>query len=215
MKYISYIRKRFNDPRSPVFRLSELRLIKGLSGGYLKLLIHNLSAKGEIIRITKGVYTFKKDADVLCFAFEPSYYGLEDALSIMGISEQGTNPTILTVRNVRRGVRSFIGRNYSVYHLDKQFFFGYELLRRGDYWIPVSDVEKTVIDLIQFKVYLREELWSEILPKMDMKKLATYLEKYPPSLREAVTSEIKRHKKTRRSLTPGSKIDEDHGYLYK
>lgn len=193
-KYINYIRKRFNDTRVPVFNINELKLIKGLSRSYLKLLVHNLLSKGEIRRITRGMYTFHRDADVLCFAFQPAYYGLEDALSILGISDQGTNPSIITIRNARRGVRSFEGRNYVINHIDKKFFFGYELMKHGSFWIPVSDLEKTVIDMVYFKYHIREELWEGILERIDKKKLNSYLEAYEPAFRIMVLREIGKSK---------------------
>ena len=186
MKYIKSIRDRFGTSNTPVFRRSELKLIKGISKGYLKTLIHNLLARGEIRRITKGTYTFHDDADVVCFAFSPSYYGLEDALSIRKISEQGTNPVVVTLRNVRRGARRYDGKNYLVYHLDKSLFFGYEQIKRGDFWIPVSDIEKTVIDMVYFKVGISDELWPEILAAIDRKRLDGYLKRYNKRFQENV-----------------------------
>ncbi|MDE1825527.1 MAG: type IV toxin-antitoxin system AbiEi family antitoxin domain-containing protein [Candidatus Micrarchaeota archaeon] len=195
MKYIGPIRKRFNNFDVPVFRRSELKLIKGLSDSYMKVLVHNLLARGEIKRITKGTYTFHDDADVVCFAFSPSYYGLEDALSIRRISEQGTNPVVVTLRNVRRGARNFGNKKYLVYHLDKSLFFGYDLVRRGDFWIPVSDLEKTLIDMAYFKVNIRNELWPEILANIDKKRLGKYLKKYDKKFQKLMHNLISEHGK--------------------
>ncbi len=193
MKYIDTIRRRFDNPKVPVFRLGELKLIKGISAAYLKLLVHNMLKKGEIKRITKGAYTFHDNADVVCFAFMPAYYGLEDALSIRGISEQGTNPIVITIRNVRRGERNFEGKRYIVYRIAKRLFFGYDMIEKGGMWLPVSDVEKTLIDLIHFRVGIREELWPGILQSIDKIKLEGYLARCDNRTRKRVEEELAKH----------------------
>jgi predicted transcriptional regulator of viral defense system len=190
MKYIKDIKNTFNDKQFPVFKAYELKTIKGLSDNYRRLLLHNLLSRKEIIRITKGVYTFHKDVDVVAFAFSPSYYGLEDALSIRKLSDQGTNPIVITSRNVRRGLREFVDRNYLVYHIDKRLFFGYEMLKHGDFWIPVSDLEKTLIDMFYFKYSVRKDIWSNILPLLDIKRLKEYLKHYDQRFSKKVLNEL-------------------------
>ncbi|EQD66731.1 transcriptional regulator, partial [mine drainage metagenome] len=81
-------------------------------------------------------------------AFLPFYYGLEDALSLRGFWEQETNPVIITPRKVRNGVRQFDSRNYVVRRIDRKMFFGYTFVNYEEFYIPVSDTEKTLIDLI-------------------------------------------------------------------
>ncbi|MGC8676286.1 MAG: type IV toxin-antitoxin system AbiEi family antitoxin domain-containing protein [Candidatus Micrarchaeia archaeon] len=192
MKYINEIRRRFNDPRVPVFRSSELRLL-GINTAYQKLLLHNMLKKGEIKRVAKGAYTFHDTADVVCFAFMPAYYGLEDALSIRHISDQATNPIVVTVRNVRQGERTFDGKKYLVYRIDKRLFFGYGLVQRGGMWLPVSDVEKTLIDMVYFKIGIRDELWHSILKIIDKGRLYEYLARCNDKTRKRVEEELAKH----------------------
>jgi predicted transcriptional regulator of viral defense system len=193
MKYVNDIRERFSSPNFPIFKARELRTM-GVGAGYSKRLVHMLLSKKEITRITRGVYTFHDNLNVVGFAFAPFYYGLEDALRIRGLSEQGTNPIIVTRRNVRAGVRQFKGSNYVVHRIGKEFFFGYDLMKVGDFWIPVSDVEKTVIDMVYFKDHIRDELWPGLIKAISMKKLKGYLKRYKPRFREKVLSTIKEMK---------------------
>jgi predicted transcriptional regulator of viral defense system len=179
VKYVKDIKEEFSGVTKPVFGINELKSIKGLSPGYRRLLLHNLLKRGSIAKITRGVYTFHKDMVVLCFAFAPSYYGLENALTIRGLSEQATNPIIMNL----------------VYRMRPELFFGYELVRRGDFWVPVSDLEKTVIDMLYFKNEIRDELWRNILPNLDTKKLDTYLQKYKPDFRKKVMDTVKSTKR--------------------
>ncbi len=190
MKYIKLLKEEFSKWDKPIFNVTDLNMIPGLSNSYRRLMIHNLFRKGFISKVTRGVYTFHRDASVLCFAFSPSYYGLENALTIRGLSLQGTNPIIITPRNVRTGVRTFIDRNYVIYRIKPEFFFGYELVKREELWIPVSDLEKTIIDMAYFGKVIRDELWRNILPSLDMKRLRLYLEKYTPQFRDELLASV-------------------------
>jgi predicted transcriptional regulator of viral defense system len=196
MKYTARIRKEFSKSNKPVFSSSELSSF-GIGPKYKKRLLHLMLARGEIKRITRGEYTFHNDLDAVGFAFRPFYYGLEDALSIMKISDQGTNPIVITLKNVRQGVRDFYGRNYVVKRIPKEFFFGYVLVRHGSFFIPVSDLEKTIIDMVYFKQYIRDELWPGILKEIDMKRLNGYLKKYAPGFRKNVLELVRSHRRLR------------------
>ncbi len=181
MKYIDYVREDLSGPDFPIFRVSDLKIKfkgKGLSDSYIHLMLHNLEKRGEIIRITRGVYSFHDDSIVVGFAFAPFYYGMESALSIKGVSGQGFNYIIVTPRNVRAGTRRFKGRNYLVQRIKKEHMFGYDLTKSGKFWIPASDNEKSFIDILYFREGVTKELLNALAPKMDRKKLIRYLGKY-------------------------------------
>ena len=181
MKYINKIRETFSGEGFPVFSVSDLKVMldsRGAKRDYVYTLLHNMIANKEITRITRGMYTFRKEVRVVGFAFSPFYYGLEDALSIRGIWEQGANPVIITSKKIRNGSRKFIGRNYVLHRIDRRHLFGYELLKWGDLWIPVSDVEKTLIDFVYFRHYLRGDVLEDMKKRVEIKKLKEYLKRY-------------------------------------
>ena len=108
MKYLSLFRNNF-EKRS-TFTISEVKKVLGqkkISAGYVNTLLNHLSKKGEIKRITKGVYTFKNEIEVVGFAFPPFYYGLQEALSLRKMWDQETNPVVITSRKIRTGIRKF------------------------------------------------------------------------------------------------------------
>ncbi len=189
MKYARYIKEHFSKPDFPVFRISDIKIQfqnAHISEGYIYLMLHNLVKRGEAIRITRSIYTLHKDSVVVGFAFAPFYYGLENALSIRGISNQGTNFIVVTPRNVRTGIRTFKGRNYRVQRIQKQHMFGYETIKYGEFWIQVSDVEKSLIDILYFQKGIRDELLNEIIPKINRNKLKNYLKRYGKSFSKRV-----------------------------
>lgn len=162
MSYPKRIRAEFGKRAS--FTSKDLGLFlsgSGISRAYLHLLLHNLMKNGELKRISRGVYTFREEAEVVGFGFPPFYYGLQEALSLRNLWEQETNPIVITPRRVRTGVRTFLGTNYVVRRITRRMFFGFEMMKYYDVWIPVSDAEKTLIDFVYFRLRLPDDALAE------------------------------------------------------
>lgn len=183
-KYLWKIESLFN--KSPVVKASSIeRIIKNKN--YTKQLIRNLIKKGKIKRITKGYYTKYDEPSLAVFCFKPAYLGLEDALSFHNLWEQETIPVIATTASVRQGLRQALGINILIRRLDKKYFFGFDYYSYdNELYLPYSDVEKTLIDLVYFKRKLGRETIKEIKNKLDKKKLNLYLKKYAPKFRKKV-----------------------------
>ncbi len=195
MKYLQLIKERYKDKLG--FSKRDLFLLlkeKGISNEYLQKLIHNLLKKKEIIRITRGKYTFAKDIMVSGFSYSPFYYGLQEALSFRNLWEQETNPVIITTKKVRSGVKSsFDGGNIVLHRITRKYFFGFDFIDYYNIQVPVSDIEKTLIDFIYYKEEssLSKEVIKDIKEKIDKKKLNEYLTAYPIHLQEKVLSILK------------------------
>lgn len=189
MNHVKKVKAEFG--KRSTFTINDLRRVLGkdMSKGYLHLLIHNLLVSGELKRIVKGVYTFKDELELVGFGFAPFYYGLQEALSLRNMWEQETVPVILTTKKVRTGLRKFSGNNYLVRHINRRMFFGFEMIKYHDFWIPVSDPEKTLIDFIYFK----EPIQNEILAEMKIRKdvLEQYLKRCPAWVKARVNSRLK------------------------
>jgi predicted transcriptional regulator of viral defense system len=193
MKYAKEFEKIFGSQEYPVFNIKDIKLAfekKAISYSYIRLMLSKYAKSKKIKRITRGTYTFHDDAIVTGFAFRPFYYGLESALNMLGFSMQGINNIIITTRNVRRGVRSFEGRNYRVQPIKKTYFFGYKLILYNGFWVPVSDLEKTVIDMLYFNIAIRPELHQKIVDNIDKKKLLEYLKRYNSNFKNKVIENL-------------------------
>lgn len=134
----------------------------------------------------KGFYTSKNDAPLLVFCLQPAYLGLQDALSFYHLWEQETVPVVITTRRVRQGVRNVLGTNVLVRRIKKEYCFGFEYVKGGEIYLPYSDVEKTLIDMIYFKENMSIDVVQNFKDRIDKKKLKTYLDRYPYRLRDAV-----------------------------
>jgi predicted transcriptional regulator of viral defense system len=170
---------------TPAFRARDIELIVR-KRNYAHLILHKLAEKKEINRIMKGWYSLYDDPIVSVFCFKPAYLGLQEALSIHNLWEQETNVVIVTTRKVRTGVRKFFDSNVVVRRIEQKYFFGFDLMRYDNFFIPVSDIEKTLIDLIYFNEIPARPILKEIEKKMNKKKLRKYLANYPDKFREKV-----------------------------
>ncbi|MDE1873858.1 MAG: hypothetical protein KGI04_01935 [Candidatus Micrarchaeota archaeon] len=165
----------------PVFTSGDARRFlanMGASGAYARLFVHKLVKAGELLRISKGKYTFKKDEAVVGFAFRPFYYGLEYALTIRRIWTQMANPVIVTTTKAVPGPRKELGRMVQVRRISEKVFFGIEYLKYGDIFVPVSDVEKTLLDFIYYRISPGEEVFDKLLASSDAEKLRRYQRKF-------------------------------------
>ncbi len=186
-KYLNTIRENFDKYDYPVFTITDIRVLlnkQPISPRYLKLLINNLIKTKEIRRITKGVYTFHTELAVIGFGFRPFYYGMEDALTYRNFWTQATNPVIMTTNGVREGLRQFQNSNYVVKRVKSELFFGFNFIKHYDLWIPVSDPEKTLIDLLYYGHGIPKEAQEQLLNAIDPGKLEEYLKPYKSNFRK-------------------------------
>jgi len=191
MTNTSELRKRFSN--EPAFSSRDIKTFfakRGLSQEYQNLMTHNLVASGKLFRIGKGIYTFREEMQAVGFAYSPFYYGLQDALSLRNLWEQETTPVVITPRKVRTGVRTFLGNNYTVRKIARRMFFGFELVKYGGFWVPVSDVEKTLIDLVYFRQPLSDELVREMKKSIRKSTMDDYLKRAPAGLARRVRTKL-------------------------
>ncbi len=178
--------KRFAEA-TPVFRLKDIEMIVG-DRSYAAVLLHRMEKRRQLVRVTKGWYSRYDDPAVAVFSFKPAYLGLQNALSVRNMWEQETNVVIVSTRRIRTGLRRMTNANVVLHRIEQRYFFGYEFVRQGDYYVPVSDLEKTLIDLVYFGEFPGREELREALGRVNKEKIARYLREYPERFRNRVMS---------------------------
>lgn len=146
----------------------------GASDAYVKLFMHNQAKRKKLRRVGKGYYTFHEEEEVIGFAFKPFYYGLEYSMTLHKLWSQVSMPVILTATKAVPGIRNSMGKRIMVRRISKQMFFGVEYIRYNGIFIPVSNVEKTLLDFAYFGIKLSDIDMKNILGRCDMKKLKGY-----------------------------------------
>jgi predicted transcriptional regulator of viral defense system len=170
--------------RTPVADIRSISMLTR-SENYAWVLMNYLVRKGEARRIMRGYYTVHEDPSLLVYCLQPAYLGLQDAMSFHNLWEQETVPVVVTCRRVRTGIRRVMGSNAVVRRISRKYFFGYQFYPAGEFSLPVSDVEKTFVDMVYFGE-MRSELVGRFRPRLNLPSLREYLERYPPTFREKV-----------------------------
>jgi len=186
-KYLNEVMEFFK--KTPVVSTRDIRLIinKNITRkNYTHLLVHNLIKSGRVKKVVKGFYTIHDDSTVAVFCFKPAYIGLQDALSLHNLWDQESNAVIITAKKVRSGVRRILDSNVVVHRINPRYFFGSELIKYGNFYVSVSDVEKTLIDFVYFKEPLDKEVLKEIKRRVEKEKINKYLKHYPKRIKKNV-----------------------------
>lgn len=163
----------------------------------LPRLISYMKSNGSIRAIRKGAYTFNNDIMVTGFAYGPFYYGLLSALTARELWTQNARPDIMTIRKVRSS-RSYVFGGKTdvifVHHIPAKYFFGFDTINYGKLKIPVSNPDKTLIDLFYYKARLAPQNYSGLLKAISGKRLREYLKLYDKHTAKAVLNFIKKYK---------------------
>ncbi len=176
MKYVDSFLEEFK--RTPTFTIKDAEKFlryKGSTKAYPKIFMKLMVKSGRACKVSRGFYTLYKDIEVVGFPFYPFYYGLGFALTKHRLWKQQANPYILTTRNVRRGNREAFGSNFTVSKISKRMFFGYHYTKGSNFYYPISDIEKTLIDCIYYRFNLEDYVYTNIFKMIDKKKIGIYL----------------------------------------
>jgi predicted transcriptional regulator of viral defense system len=68
--------------------------------------------------------------------------------------------------------------------------FGSDYVKIDGLFLPVSDLEKTLIDFFYFKEPLDGDVLKKLRKEIDKEKLLIYLKKYPEKFRESVLENL-------------------------
>ena len=174
----------------PVFTARDARLFfmkRKAGAGYYRLFMHNMVKRGRVLPIVRGSYTLNDDPFVAGFAFSPFYYGLETVLAHYKLWDYPTPITIVTTNRVRKSGIVLLGRNAGLKKIQKRYFFRYSMIPYGDnFYIPMADMEKTIIDSVYFNSPFSEAVYAAMAERVDKSKLLHYLNRYSGAIKRRV-----------------------------
>jgi hypothetical protein len=184
----------------PVFTYRDLVLYLGSKEPKPKNLariVSYMKSNGKLYALKKGVYTFRKDVMVSGFAYSPFYYGMLSALTIRELWTQSSRPDIITIKKVRATNTHIFGSRKEtafVHHIPAKYFFGFDIISYGGLRMPVSDPEKTLVDMFYYKVRLPIQNYDGLLRAISKTKIRKYLKTYDRHTATVVLNFIKRYK---------------------
>lgn len=182
--------------KSPVVDFKSISRITG-NINYAKLLVFHLLKKKIIQKLIKGYYTKHHDISLAVLCLKPAYLGLHNAMSFHNVWEQETIPVIITSKKVKTGIRRINNNNILIRKTNPAYLFGIEYLQDGNYYLPYSDVEKTLIDMVVYKERISPEVMKNFKKRINILKLKNYLRHYSKKTQDNVLKIIKMQTKFR------------------
>ena len=162
----------------------------------IQVTISRMTKTGKMFAILKGSYSLQRHDELAGFAFAPFYYGGLAALMILDLTDDQVKMEIMTTRLVKKSFVSIYDGNSSVvlHHIPKKYYFGFKDVKYGDITVPVSDSEKTLIDLFYYKAKISIQDYADLLKAVNRKKLAGYLKAYDKRTAKRVLGFVKKYK---------------------
>lgn len=136
------------------------KIVPKTSAGTLRVIIHRLTKKGYLSRVKRGVFILvplflvkeKKDysplIEIASRMTHPYYLSHYTALSVHGKALHTMNTVFLTTT---KWIKNIEWKDYTFKFnvVDKKYFFGFREVNYGNETIFVSDMEKTIVDILR------------------------------------------------------------------
>ena len=156
-----------------------LKVRHKISRATTQVTLSRMVKSGRIYRVMKGVYSTSNSVESAGFAFSPFYYGGLSALMIRDLIDDQVKMEVMTTKKVRRSNFKVFGNAGLILHnIPDRCYFGFNEVHYANGVVPVSDPEKTLIDMLYFKIRLSAQDYNPLVGAIDKAKLASYLKKY-------------------------------------
>ncbi len=156
-----------------------LKARRKISRATTQVTLSRMVKNGRIYRVMKGVFSASNSVETAGFAFSPFYYGGLSALMIRDLIDDQVKMEVMTTKEVRKSNFKVFGNVDLIKHnIPNRYYFGFDEVHYGSGMVPVSDPEKTLIDLLYFKIRLSAQDYNQLIGAIDKAKLASYLKRY-------------------------------------
>jgi predicted transcriptional regulator of viral defense system len=162
----------------------------------VQVTLFRLVRDGRLYRVAKGVFSLRDNAEYTGFAFSPFYYGGLSALMIRDLIDDQVKLEIMTTKTVRKSHMALFDGSVEVilHHVSSARYFGFDMIAYGGIEVPVSNPEKTLIDLFYYGIRLPIQDYSELLRVVSREKVRGYLKVYDKHTATVVLNFIKKYK---------------------
>ena len=156
--------------KMPVFSLADVAKITK-SRNYAKKLLSRLTKRKIIKKIMRDMYTTNDDLFLIApFLYTPSYISCASALQYHGLISQIPNAIFLMTPKRSKKIRY---KMHLLYQKTNKYF-GFQMVKYQNIWLPIADPEKAFIDSIGIHPL---NLIYEALDELNPKKLMLYAKK--------------------------------------
>ncbi len=169
------IKQRLTKQEKSVLTTNEIARILNIKKEIASVYINRAKKKGLIYKIERKKISLTNDPFIVASQLiYPVYISLTSALYLHNLIPQVINSIYLLSPKKRKPIRIF-NTDIIFINVNPKFMFGYRKIKKGNSFIMLADLEKTIIDCINFVRYCRLNYLLPAIKKADIKKLESYL----------------------------------------
>ncbi len=155
----------------PLFALNDLERKFGHDRNYLRLKLHRMVEKNDLVRVERGKYTVHNDPMIYATYIEtPSFFSYWTALRYYDLTNQPPSRFHVVTRKNRGDLEN------TKFHSSKKIF-GYEKKVYRDFYIFMADKERLLLDCLGKSTVPVEEL-KDLARETDKTKIIAYCQKF-------------------------------------
>ena len=169
------IKSKLERQEKAVFSINEISRLIGKPKNIAAVYANRMQKKGLLFRIEKNRLSVSDDIFIVASQLGfPSYLGLSTALYLNNVLPQIIDRIYIISPKQKRQMMIF-DTDIIFIKFKPDMMFGYKKIRKGNSFVFVSDLEKTIIDILISRRYFNLGSVIQALKKADTEKLACYL----------------------------------------
>jgi predicted transcriptional regulator of viral defense system len=165
---------RMKKSKIAVFSIEDICRLGGIGRGEAYVYIHRMLERKLIRRVQRGRFTVHEDPFVVSSQLiTPSYISFLSSLYLHGKLEQSIN-SIFIVTPVKKAPMRIMDMDVRFVKFRPDLVFGFRKVRKGESYVSLAEVEKTIVDILYLPRYARISTVANLMREVDAQKLEAY-----------------------------------------
>jgi len=161
-----------------VFTVNDLKKITGLKKEVVYVYLNRMLNKNFINKVERGKFALYKDPFMVSTQLVyPSYISFLPAFYLHGKTTQTINEIIAVTSKRRKNIEIF-DMKIKFVRLAPRLMFGFRLVEKGNSYIFLADLEKTIIDSLYLPRYCPLSETFEAIRDANLEKLLDYASRF-------------------------------------
>lgn len=168
------IRDALRKKENAVFTLNEFARAANLKKEVARVYAHRMKKQGLLLKVERNKFATTDDPFIIASQMVfPCYISLTSALYLHNIIPQVIDTIYILTPRQKKQLTTPIAKIHFI-KIKPKLLFGYKKIKKGESFIMLADIEKTIVDCLLFLRYCRLPSIFEALKKAESKKLGTY-----------------------------------------
>lgn len=160
--------------KKAVITLKDMAKARNITRQSAAVEISRAVKKGRLARVEKGKYALTSDMFAIASGLvQPSYISFGSALYLRGLLEQTVTKIYVVSPKYKKGI-TFGNIEIKFIKFGSGNIFGYEKIKRGEFFAFIAETEKAIADCLYAPRYFELSYLDEALGRINSKKLEEY-----------------------------------------